>query len=668
MASRNITLDKTELAICVLLLLAVVVAFGQTVHYQFVNFDDSEYVYMNSHVFRGLTASGTVWAFTHGGQANWIPLTWLSLMLDCELYDLHAGGHHLTNVLLHAATAMALFLVLRRMTDRLWPSALVAALFAVHPLRAESVAWVTERKDVLSGLFFMLTLWAYVGYVRHRFSLARYALLIALFALGLMAKPILVTLPFVLLLLDYWPLGRFAGGSCGRQTLPPCTEGDLPGTTFRQSLLERFRYFGRLVIEKIPLFTLAGGDCLVMIWVQDRTLVSSEHLPLWWRLGNAAITYVMYLGQIFYPVGLVVVYPRLGLDLPRWEIWAACAVLAGITTAAFLARRRCPYLLVGWLWYLGMLVPVIGLVQVGCTSMADRFTYLSQVGLAIALVWGVADLCRAWPYRRWAFGAVSISLLAVLMGCAHRQTSFWCDSETLWTRALRLTSRNYMAHNGLGGALASEGRLDEAISHFRRAIAISPYGVIFHTHLGNALIAAGRPAEAAEEFRTVLALDPDCAEAHDHFGAILASRGRIDEAIAHFQRSLEIKPENSDTCYDLGKALMTRGRSDEARKLFQKAAEIAPDYAAVHTHLGMVMADRGRFNEAIRHFERALDGDPRHGAARVNLGKALSACGRSKEAIVQYREALRLDPNDPEARAQLARLLANEQGHQATIP
>ena len=470
------------------------------------------YVYANSHVSRGLTASGAVWAFTHGSQANWVPLTWLSLMVDCQLYDLHAGGHHLTNVLLHAATAMLLFLVLRRMTGRLWPSALVAALFAVHPLRAESVAWITERKDVLSGLFFMLTLWAYVGYVRHRFSLARYALLLALFGLGLMAKPMLVTLPFVLVLLDYWPLGRFAGSTCFNPTSlptpPHCNGGDFPGAAnFCETLLGR-SWSSRLVIEKIPLFILAAADCLVTILMQDHTLVSSEHLPWGWRLGNAAINYVTYLGQFFYPVGLVVVYSRPGLDLPLGQICAASLVLAIITAAAFLGRRRCPYLLVGWLWYLGMLAPVIGLLQVGCTSLADRFTYLSQIGPAVALVWGAADLCRAWPYRRWACGLASASVLAVLLGCAFRQTAFWCDNEILWTRSLELTSQNYMAHNGLGDTLASEGRLEEAIAHFRQAVAISPYVAMFHANLGNALVAADRSDEALEQFRKVLRARP----------------------------------------------------------------------------------------------------------------------------------------------------------------
>jgi Flp pilus assembly protein TadD len=670
MASRSITLDKVEVAICALLVVAVLAVFGQTVQHEFFDFDDSAYIYGNLHISRGLTASGVVWAFTQGGEANWIPLTWLSLMLDCQFYDLHAGGHHLTNVLLHAATAVLLFLVLRRMTGRVWPSALVAALFAVHPLRTESVAWVTERKDVLSGLFCMLTLWAYLGYVRHRFSWARYALLMVLFALGLMAKPMLVTLPCVLLLLDYWPLGRMPNRPSVTATPPAAVafSAEHPsmameavvrsGADFWQGMLGWLWSSRHLLIEKIPLFALAAGDCLVMILIQDRTLVSTEYLPLWWRLSNAAITYVTYLGQFFYPVGLVVVYPRLGLDLPWWQIGAACLLLVSITAAAFLGRRRCPYLLVGWLWYLGMLVPVIGLLQVGCTSRADRFTYLPQIGLAVALVWGAAGLCRAWPYRRWAGGLASALVLIVLIVCAFRQTSFWCDGETLWTRTLALTSRNYMAHNGIGGALASTGRMDEAIAHFRQAIAISPHCAAFHTNLGNALIELDRPDEAREEFRKVLEIDPHDAEAYERLGVLFANRGQINEAIAFFRRSLDINPKNSDTCYDLGKALLKRGRQSEARRLFQKAMELVPDYVVVHNDLGKVMAADGQFSAAIKHFERALDGDPKCRSARLNLAKALSARGRFKDAIAQYRTAIRLDPNDPEALDQFAWLLA----------
>jgi len=314
-------------------------------------------------------------------------------------------------------------------------------------------------------------------------------------------------------------------------------------------------------------------------------------------------------------------------------------VLAIITTAAVLGRRKCPYLLVGWLWYLGMLVPVIGLLQVGSVSVADRFTYLPQIGLAMALVWGAADLCRAWPRRAWIGPVAAALVLAALLTCGFRQTAFWFDSKTLWTRTLQCTSQNHMAHNGLGGVLATEGRLDEAVEQFRQAVEICPYAVMYQSNLGDALIACGRPDEAETHFRQVLQLDPDCVAAHDRLGVLLAGQGQLDEAMAHFRRSLEINPANTDTLYDLGKALLARGQRDEAQQLFRRAAEMASDYAAVHNQLGVAMANRGRLSEAIRHFQRALDGDPQCASARANLAQAMSARSRLQEAAAVDRTA-----------------------------
>ena len=401
--------------------------------------------------------------------------------------------------------------------------------------------------------------------------------------------------------------------------------------------------------------------------IQDLALVSSEHLPFWWRLGNAAVTYVMYLGQFFYPVGLIAIYPRPGLDLPWWEIGAACLVLASITVAAFLGRRRWPYLLVGWLWYLGMLAPVIGLLQVGCTSMADRFTYLSQIGLAVALVWGVADLCRVWSYRRWACGAASAAVLALLMGCAFRQTAFWCDSETLWTRALAVTSENSMAHNGMGQALATEGRLAEAIGHFRRATTISPYVALF-AQPGQCLDCGGPVRRGDRAVPQGPGARSRLRRAHDRLGVLLADRGRLDEAMAHFRRSLEAgtptipTPATTLARSSGGVAGKTR------RKTVSQGRGNRPRLCGGSQQSRLAMADRGRWNEAIKHFERALDGDPKCRSARANLGRALAACGRYEDAIAQYRTVLRLDPNDPEARDQLSQLTARERTHNAAVP
>ncbi len=399
-------------AICGFLLCAVFLVFGQTVRHEFIDFDDDLYVYQNTHVTQGLTAQGIGWAFTARVANNWHPLTWLSHMLDCQLYGLNAGGHHLTNVLLHATNAILLFLLLGRMTGALWRSAFVAAVFAIHPLRVESVAWVAERKDVLSGLFFMVTLWAYVGYVRHTFSLRRYLTVALLFALGLMCKPMLVTLPCVLLLLDYWPLGRLAAKGANGAGLANDMQSPRPASPLR------------LIVEKIPLFALAVASCVVTPLAQGIAVATTEQLSLSSRVANALVSYVVYIGQVFYPLGLVPFYPHPKDGLPIGSVAGAALVLSAITIAVVVLRRRCPYLFVGWFWYVGMLVPVIGLVQVGMLAMADRYTYLPQIGLYVALTWALAELAPVWRYRRWAYGIGASLVLLGFMGATFRQTSF----------------------------------------------------------------------------------------------------------------------------------------------------------------------------------------------------------------------------------------------------
>jgi protein O-mannosyl-transferase len=531
--------------LCGCLLLAVLAVFGQTVGHDFVNIDDDGYVYANSQVARGLTGPGVVWALTQSHHSNWIPLTWLSLMLDGNLYGFRVGGYHLTNVLLHAATAILLFLVLRQMTGRLWPSVLAAALVAIHPLRVESVAWVTERKDVLSGLFFMLTLWAYVSYARHRPSPARYVLVAVLFLLGLMAKAMLVTLPFLLLLLDYWPLER--------------------------AMPRRLATFTPLIVEKIPLFAISGIACLVTILAQDHSLLSTEHLSLWWRVGQAMITYVTYLGRSFYPVGLSVLYPRPGSKLPIGEVCAAFLVLACITGVAFVLRRRCPYVLVGWLWYLGMLVPVIGLFQVGVVAVADRFTYLPQIGLAVALTWTAADVCRSRPRGRMVCGVASALILGALMGCSMRQASYWRNSETLWARALACHPRSAYVQCSYGMVLHRDGNIDEAAAYYRKA----------------------------------LALGPD-ADAHNNLGGILASRGKLDAAATHFEEALKINPYSIDAHVNLGRVMAERGELDKAIARFEEALKIDPDRADIQSRLGSLFLKQNMLEKAVFHWRKAI--------------------------------------------------------------
>jgi tetratricopeptide (TPR) repeat protein len=577
-------------------------------------------------VSHGLGVEQLRWALTQSRNSNWHPLTWVSLMLDRSLYGPSARGYHLTNVLLHAAAAILLFLVLWQMTDRFWTCAAVAALFAIHPLRVESVAWVTERKDMLSGVFFMLTLLAYLGYARRPLSLARYLSVIALFALGLMCKPMLVTLPLVLLLLDYWPLGRM------RNTVA----------------LARSSVLARLVLEKVPLLLLSAGSCVLTLWApgKEHTLIGTAVLPLWSRIANVPVSYVAYLRQFFYPAGLAVMYPWQDVDLPLWKVGGAVLILATVTAAAVFCRRTRPYFLVGWLWYLGMLAPVIGLVQVGEQTMADRFTYLPQIGLCIALILGGSDTCRSWPSRRWAYAAAAACALAVLSAWGWRQATFWSDSKSLWSRDLACTSLNSFAHLCCGQA--DRSRADEAIAHYRKVLEIhSAFSVLdrfywaeAYNNLGVVLAGHGRIVEAIPQYLKALELEPNDADAHNNLGVVLADCGRIEEAIAHYQKALIGKPNDAAVHINLGVALADCRRFDEAIAQYRQALEINSDDATVHINFGAALAGCGRLDEAIEHFRTALKLRPSSVNAHVSLGTALAARGRIDEAIEHFQRAL----------------------------
>jgi protein O-mannosyl-transferase len=559
----------------ILLVVAVFLVFGQTVWHGFVNYDDEDYFYGNPHVKAGLTWSGVTWAFQTGYAANWHPLTWLSLMLDAQLFGTGAAGPHLTNVLLHAASTVLLFLLLTRMTGAFWKSAFVAALFGLHPLHVESVAWVSERKDVLSGLFFMLTLLMYGRYAqgsqtsdKSAFTNRDYWLAILFFALGLMSKPMLVTVPFVLLLLDYWPLKRFA---------------------FSNFAVQR-KVFSSLVIEKLPFIVLSVASSVVTVMAQQEEVVAIGKLSVLSRMSNIAASYVTYLGQMVYPVRLAVFYPYSMNEILIWKITLTFVFLAGISAGVFILRGRSPYLLTGWLWYLGMLVPVIGFVQVGGQAHADRYTYLPLIGVLIMLTWAAVDLFNYWRCPRQAFGVAAIVVIVALMVCASIQTSYWRNSESLWTHTLACTSNNYVAHNDLGSVLAKQGRLAEAIEHYQIALEINPH----------------------------------YAEAHNGFGILLAEQGQSMEAIQHFQKALEIKPDFAAAHNDLGNALADQGRFADAIEHYEKALEIKPDYAEAHYNLGNALAIQGRFADAIKQFQLALQIRPDDVKAENSLRAALA--------------------------------------------
>ena len=626
--------DRTALAVCGFLLLAVLLVFGRTLAHDFVGYDDPDYVTRNPHVLRGVTANGIAWALTARHASNWHPMTWFSHMLDCQLHGLRAGGHHLTSVLLHAAVAIGLFLVFHRMTGDLWPSAFVAAVFAIHPLRAESVAWVAERKDVLSGLFFVLTLAAYVRFVRSPFSFGRYLAVIALFALGLMAKPMLVTLPFVLLLLDYWPLRRAATDGGGKPS------------------------WGRLVVEKVPLFALSAISCVVTTWAQKGAIAPLDALPFSSRIANALVVCVAYIGKMFWPADLAALYPYHAEALSWWRVLGAAAALLAISQAAVMLRRRSPYFLVGWLWYLGMLVPVIGLVQVGGQTMADRYTYLPQIGLCVAIAWGAADAFRSWPRRSVVYGVVAGTAIAALMGCAWRQAGVWRDSETLWTHALACTSNNVAAHNNLAEALLQRRRIDRAVAEYRKALDIKPDDVQSHHNLANLLAIQGKPREAEEHFRAALATKRNCAEAHVGLANLLAKEGRIQEALEHYDTALKIKPNSAEAHNNLANRLVRLGRFDEAEKHYRTTLKLLPRCYQAEAGLGNALARQGQLEEAVECYHRALAVNGDYPVARNGLRSATAELARFADEVEQCRDEWKAKPNNAAAANNLAWLLA----------
>ncbi len=647
--------------VCIFLAVIVWVVFGQTLGHEFVNYDDDEYVYENPEVVRGLTFQGIIWAFTHVHCSNWHPLTWISHMLDCQVYGLSPGGHHLTNVLLHTATAILLFLVLRRMTGYLWRSAFVAAVFAIHPLRVESVAWVAERKDVLSGLFFMLTLWAYTRYAQGvtgdacratrtnptlspatRHPSLFYCLVLMFFALGLMCKPMLVTLPLVLLLLDYWPLRRISEFGVRSSEL----ENTLRPSTLNPQL-------STLFLEKLPLLGLAVASCVVTIFAQHETIQPFENISLPLRAGNASISCVAYLGQMFWPAGLAVLYPFPAAGIEVSEVVVSLVLLAGISGGVFILRGRCPCFLTGWLWYLIMLLPVIGIVQVGVQARADRYAYLPQIGLYLMLTWAAADLCAGWRHRRAVLGGGATVILAALIFCARAQASYWRNSELLWTHTLACTSDNAVAHNNLGNVLFKMGDIEDALAHFQTALQIKPDLAEAHNNLGNALLKKGRADEAIAHFQKALQVRPGYAIARNNLGNALLQQGQADEAMAHYQAALQITPDSTEVHINLGSALLQKGQLDEAMVHFQKALQITPDSAEAHNNLGIVLLQKGQLDEAMVHFQKALQITPDSAEVHNNFGNALLQKGRLDEAIAQYQKTLQIKPERVEVRNSL---------------
>jgi protein O-mannosyl-transferase len=683
-------------SISLFLTLVTLAVYWPVLRCDFAGFDDVLYVTENPHTLQGLNWAGVDWAFGNLSAGFWHPLTWLSLMLDVTLFGTQAGGFHLTNLLLHVACTVLLYLALRRLTGANWRCAIVAALFAIHPLHVESVAWIAERKDVLSTLFWMLTLLFYARYaekaesrkqkaeidgrspssILHPLFSRWYWLALVCFACGLMSKSMLVTLPVVMLLLDYWPLQRLK---------PSTLNSQLP------TLL-------RLVAEKLPFFLLAliVGFLTVHAEKSIGAVTATQQIPLLMRMSNAVVSVMQYFGQMFWPVNLAVFYPY-PKSIPLAQGVAAALILSVISIVALWLLRRRDYLAVGWFWFVITLLPVSGLIQVGPHARADRYTYVPLIGVFILLVWGAGELFARWRVSK----AIIISLVAlVFVACGWRsrdQLRHWQNPETLFRYALAVTRDNYIAYNNVGYYLLNNhGNVDDAIDCFREAVRINPHDAgalenlgfalaakgqtaeaigiyqqvlqIDPNHfaalndLGNALSNLGKTDEAIQQFRLALRSKPDDPKAHNNLGVALARQGKLDEAMEHFRAAIQSQPDNSVALNSLGNILVLQHRYAEALPEYEAALRVNPGFGEAHANFGFALAELGRYAEAVPHYREALRSKADYAPTHYNLGCALVQLGQRDEAIAQLKEALRLQPDYEEANQKLQEL-TDKPGH-----
>ena len=589
--------EKRNVILCLLLVVATLALYNPVNRHPFVNYDDDRYVTDNPHVHNGLTGDTIIWSLTAMEQGNWHPLTWLSHALDWQLFHQNPTGHHFTSLLIHAANSVLLFLFLIYATGRVGPSWFVAALFAFHPINVESVAWVAERKNVLSTFFFLAALIAYCWYAKQP-DWRRYLAFAGLFVLGLMSKPMVITLPFVLLLLDYWPLSRIQGSP---------VDTDVPQSSF-----------SRLLVEKLPLFALSAASAVITMQAQQEggAMRSAAQFSLAVRLENAVVAYATYLWKMIWPLHLAPLYPHPGNSLPLWQVLISLLVMVAVTGAVLRFRSR-RYLLTGWFWFLGTLVPVIGLVQVGDQAMADRYAYVPLIGIFVMIAWGAADLADS---RQIGFSARVIPgacVLLVLCFATHRQLGYWSSSYDLWTHALAVTDRNFIAQDNLGGALLLLGKPDEAYPHFQAAAEINPNDPMSRSNLGAYLQAHGHLAEAIEQEKRVITLTSDA--------GLLAS-----------------------TYANLGTAYRQLGEEEKARESYDQALRLNGNQSNAYLGLGELLERQDRLDEAIKHYSRAVELRPSD-TGFLLLGRALERAGRPAEALAAYQAALKLSPDMPEA-------------------
>ncbi len=660
-----------SLLICLILALIIFAVFFQVHSFGFINLDDPGYVSENPNIQAGITLNAVKWAFTTIHTGYWHALTWLSYMLDWQLFGLNAGGYHITNLIFHIANTLLLFIILRQMTKALWQSAFVAALFALHPLHVESVAWIAERKDVLSTFFWLLAMWAYVRYVKNP-KLKWYLISLMLFALGLMSKPMLVTLPFVLLLLDYWPLNR----------------------------ISRFNWqtIYRLILEKIPFFFLAAVLSVVTFIAQHSSgaISSLTGISIKSRVCNALISYVQYIEKMFWPTHLAFFYPYPAHISISYAMISAGFLLA-VTIFILLFSKKHRYLFTGWFWYLGTLLPVIGLVQVGSQAMADRYTYIPLIGLFIIITWSLPEMLAKWSSRKAAIWISSLICISILAVCTFYQTRYWKDSLTLCRHALEVTKNNYQAHLCMVKPLLEQNRIDDAVLHGREAVRINPDDVHAINALGSALYKQGKIDDVVRCFRKVLEMDPGDPTANLNLAAVLVTKGSFAEAVAHYRiagsavntprihgdfgyalarlgqfrqaaqeyrKACSADSNDPNTLNDFGFALAHSGEYNEAISLYNKALQIAPDFVDARINLGFALAGSGKLQEAVKEYEKIMLIQPQNAAAHNDFGVVLFRQGKIDDAIAHFNQAVKINPNYTKAKNNLSAVLAEKQKSQ----
>jgi Flp pilus assembly protein TadD len=601
--SRGKTFGRSDLLILLGLAAMTFAVYAQVIGHQFISYDDDWYIKENAMVNRGLTAAGIAWAFTTFHAANWHPLTWISHMIDCQLFGMNAGAHLVVNALIHVTNTLLVFWFLLRTTHARWPSALVAALFALHPLHVESVAWASERKDTLSTCFGLLSLIAYVRYAESPLR-KRYALVAVMLALGLMAKPMLVTWPFVMLLLDFWPLKRWQRAKGKEQGLGPTVRS--------------------LIVEKIPFLAIAAASSVMTLLAQSHggSVRTFAEVPVVLRLSNTLVSYATYLLLTFWPHDLAVNYPLAPTGIPTWQVIGAALLLIGITVFCFSQRNTRPYLIVGWLWFLGTLVPVIGLVQVSGQTMADRYFYIPSIGLFIALVFGLADIAQRRRVPPSLSAAIAAGVLLIVATLANVQIHLWRDSFTLFPHTLAITPPNAAIEYCLGFALRRSGRYDEAAPHFEKLLQIQPDDYFGLLNMGDVRSYQSRLPEAIEYYQAAIRSHPEAPKAHVRLGETFSQQNRVEAAYDEMLRASQLAPEDAAIRYDLGVSLWRLGRIPEAINQFHEALQLNPDSAEAHNGLGLALLESGKARESIPEFEAALRLKSELQGAAENLRRA----------------------------------------------